>query len=210
MSPDDQPEPTIFVSYSHEDGRLVDSLVQLLRSADTPAFVDRDSIAPGELWLDKIIAAIDTCGKLWLFWCRHSSCSREVEREYTRAIERRKATVPILLDATPLPAHLSAFQWVDMQKTFGPHEKQVKQTMSREEAHAIQRSDRRGRSSVRPQEESAERDEGVPQGHALTDGNLFREGWEIEGDLLVRRTSVVREPAQEKLIDAASRLRPFL
>jgi hypothetical protein len=51
-----------------------------------------------------------------VFWCQQSSESPEVENEYRSAIEAQKEVVPVLLDSTPVPPALGAFQWIDFRE----------------------------------------------------------------------------------------------
>ena len=115
-------EYRIFVSYSRTDLKIVGPLVQLLRTADERIFRDVDSIPPGGRWRAFLTGAIDGCELLLLFWCRHSSKSLEVKKEYKHAIERTKRIVPILLDHTYLPAELSEYQAIDLRQVLGDHE----------------------------------------------------------------------------------------
>jgi hypothetical protein len=57
-----------------------------------------------------------------LFWCRHSSASVEVAKEYGQALEQGKKIIPVLLDATPLPENLAELQAIFMQLGFDDHE----------------------------------------------------------------------------------------
>jgi TIR domain len=116
---DDQQNPavTIFVSYSHLDKLLVDPIVRLLQAVPGGSvFQDCISIPPGQKWRPIIMAALLEARRVLVFWCAHANSSAEVAREYTDAIERGKAVVPVLLDSTPLPPALGEFEWVDLRE----------------------------------------------------------------------------------------------
>jgi len=109
-------EHQIFVSYSHHDASLVQPLVKLLRVAPTFVFLDSDSIKPGEQWRTSLEQAIARASLMVVFWCHHSNQSAEVEREYRAALAGRKDIVPVLLDSTPVPDALGAYQWIDFRE----------------------------------------------------------------------------------------------
>ncbi len=109
------PEFEVFVSYSRHDEPIVVPIIKLLRlGGHGMVFLDLDSIEPGELWRGKLEEALRTATYVVLFWCRHSSDSREVEREYRAALATGKRLVPVLLDKTPLPPGLDQYQWIDL------------------------------------------------------------------------------------------------
>lgn len=109
----------VFVSYSHRDEDLVKPVVQLLRANQSLVFQDIDSIQPGKKWRDEIAKGIAESHLVIVFWCDHANASEEVEKEWKTAIELRKDLLPLLLDATPLPPQLAAFQWIDFQDAVG-------------------------------------------------------------------------------------------
>lgn len=195
----------VFVSYSHEDGRVVKPVVALYRATRESIFIDGTDIPLGAKWRSEIFRAIDACSMVWVFWCRHSADSHEVEIEYLRGIEQGKPTVPVLLDPTPVAQPLAAFQWLDMQGAFAAHEEERVETMSLEEAHRIQRADRTGRDRHLPDEQEDREDPSSGRVYR-SDGNLFREGWELAGDRLIRRNRVVREPSRSELQTAVAKL----
>jgi hypothetical protein len=110
---------SIFVSYSHEDAALVTPVVRLLRATEGLVFQDSDSIGPGKRWRQELDAALVGADLIVVFWCRHSSRSAEVRREYAAAITAGKNVLPVLLDSTPVPENLSEFQWVDFRELAG-------------------------------------------------------------------------------------------
>jgi hypothetical protein len=121
----DKPESTqnarVFVSYSRSDGAIVAPLVKLLRLRGDMVFFDMDSISPGQLWRDELETAIESAGWFVLFWCAHSSQSREVEREFRAALALGKKIVPLLLDDTAIPDRVAEFQGIDFRSIPGLH-----------------------------------------------------------------------------------------
>jgi hypothetical protein len=110
----------IFASYSHYDVDIVKPMIQLLRPSYT-VFLDKDAIIPGKKWMVVIVEAIQGCRSMYLFWCSHSASSPEVQKEYTQAISLEKDIVTVLIDKTPLPTELNAYQWVDLRDVIGNH-----------------------------------------------------------------------------------------
>jgi len=110
--------PVLVISYSRVDRPLVRAVVTMLalamRDIDKAVFYDGD-IEPGELWFAKLQAGIDQAAQLFVFWCNHSSASREVRREFTYALERGKRVVPVLLDNTPLADELAPINGIDLR-----------------------------------------------------------------------------------------------
>jgi hypothetical protein len=109
----------VFVSYSHADSSLVAPVVQLLRLNKSLVFHDIDSIRPGRKWRGEIARALADSSLVVVFWCEHASHSEEVAKEWKAAIDQKKDLLPLLLDATPLPAQLGEYQWIDFRGTVG-------------------------------------------------------------------------------------------
>jgi hypothetical protein len=82
-------------------------------------FQDADRIPPGKRWRDEIAKALAESNLVVVFWCDHASQSSEVAHEWRAALEQEKDLLPLLLDATPLPAELADFQWIDFRGTVG-------------------------------------------------------------------------------------------
>jgi hypothetical protein len=110
---------SVFVSYSHNDVALVTPIVKLLRLNKALVFQDLDSIELGKRWREQAGRVLADARLVVLFWCVHSSHSSEVASEYKSALNTGKDLLPVLLDATPLPAELSEFQWIDFRGTVG-------------------------------------------------------------------------------------------
>lgn len=109
----------IFISYSSRDAIIIEPMVNLMKLSECDIFRDTDSIKPGKLWRAEIVSAIEHCDILVLFWCCHSSISKEVSKEYKKALRLRKSIVPVLLDDSKLPTAVKKFQWIDMRIIFG-------------------------------------------------------------------------------------------
>jgi hypothetical protein len=93
-----------FISYARDDGAIVKSLVERLRSSGYHVFVDLESIRVGENWKRRLEAAILKSRVLILCWSASSKRSEYVTFEYMRALALKKPVYPWRLDATALPA----------------------------------------------------------------------------------------------------------
>ena len=103
---------TVFISYAHEDRDEVFSSVDLLRAGGVKVFYDVAGIDPGEDWKAALYKALANCERVLVFWSEASAASEWVQREWRYALQLGKKIVPTLLDLTPLPVELAAFQAV--------------------------------------------------------------------------------------------------
>jgi hypothetical protein len=81
---------TAFVSYSHKDLNAVYhgvSVLQTFYRADF--FVDRDSLVPSAPWEEQLGDAIVARDVFLLFWSSNAAASREVEKEWKYALEKK-------------------------------------------------------------------------------------------------------------------------
>ncbi|MGE3510196.1 MAG: toll/interleukin-1 receptor domain-containing protein [Vicinamibacterales bacterium] len=114
----------LVVSYARVDRPQVRELVDLLTAANAvekAVFWDGHLVA-GDDWFKQLKRHINKAGKLFVFWCLHSSRSKQVKKEYLYAIKRRKRVIPVLLDNTPLSKELAPIHGIDMRSSVR-HEK---------------------------------------------------------------------------------------
>ena len=100
----------VFLSYSRENERIVSIAARLLRAGGATVFQDVVDIEFGAKWQDALSDAIKRCERVLVFWSAAAATSKWVEREWQAALTAGKRVVPMLLDATPLPAELAALQ----------------------------------------------------------------------------------------------------
>jgi hypothetical protein len=105
------------VSYSRHDEALVKPLAGLLGvAADDAVFLDVASLKPGDLWNEKIIAAVKEASVFVLCWCCECEHSTFVAKEISTALaEGGKRLVPVLFCSTPLPPGMADRQWIDLR-----------------------------------------------------------------------------------------------
>jgi hypothetical protein len=108
----------IVISYSRADRPIVHGLVALLRTGlrglRKAVFWDED-FTPGEEWFQQIAVQIDKADQLFVFWCRHSARSRQVQREVNYALRKKRRVVPVLLDSSALMKRLTKIHAIDLR-----------------------------------------------------------------------------------------------
>jgi hypothetical protein len=111
----------LVISYSRADQPQVRAVVDLITATrydiEDVVFWDAKFVA-GELWFEQLQAAIMRTRTLFVFWCHHSSNSKQVRREYMYARAQNKRLVPVLLDDTPLVQELAEIHAVDLRTAF--------------------------------------------------------------------------------------------
>jgi hypothetical protein len=86
-----------------------------MRVTGGQVFRDEDSIPPATRWREVLASALTEADVVVVFWSCHSATSKEVSAEWKRAQELGKAVLPVLLDDTPMPHELTAFQYLDFR-----------------------------------------------------------------------------------------------
>jgi hypothetical protein len=96
-------KPQVFISYAHEDSSAVDSLRNSLVKAGYQTWIDREGIAGGEAWMDKVPVAIKDSRFFVLVISTSSIKSKWVEKELKFASKNELAILPVLLTSVKLP-----------------------------------------------------------------------------------------------------------
>jgi TIR domain len=108
----------LVISYARPDQPQVRAIVALLKAAlrdiDKAVFWDGEFEA-GDPWFEQIKTNIDAAPQLFVFWCAHSSGSKQVRREFEYAFGAKKRVVPVLLDDTQLCDELSPIAGIDLR-----------------------------------------------------------------------------------------------
>lgn len=106
----------VFISYSHEDAKLVTPLVRLLRyERNDLIFHDKNDIRDGEQWEPQLLQRLGEVHTVMVFWCKHSAESEYVRKEYLQGIAQQKKILPIILDETKMTKELAAYQGIDFR-----------------------------------------------------------------------------------------------
>jgi hypothetical protein len=88
---------SVFISYAHENARIVSAVVERIERAGYSVWYDRD-IKVSSVWTDEIAGAIDGCEVVVVFLSRESVASLFVQSEIEYAFRRQKKIVPVYLD----------------------------------------------------------------------------------------------------------------
>jgi hypothetical protein len=108
----------VFISYSHEDVKLVTPLVRLLRyERDDLIFHDKDGLRDGEPWEPQLLQRLSEVDTVMVFRCAHAAASEYVRKEYLQGIAEHKKILPIMLDQTKMTPELAAYQGIDFRDT---------------------------------------------------------------------------------------------
>ena len=78
----------IFISYAHQDAQQIKLLALAYKAQGVDYFYDRDSLAPGDVYEEKIFNYIDTSDLFVLCWSKNASMSDYVAKEKGRALLR--------------------------------------------------------------------------------------------------------------------------
>lgn len=96
----------IFISYAHEDSAVMDKIQSHLDAAGYAVWIDRASIAGGELWRVRIVEAIENSDIFLLMLSRNSVRSKHVLQELNIADGESKPILPVLIETTEIPREM--------------------------------------------------------------------------------------------------------
>ncbi len=132
---------TVFVSYSSEDRKLVNTIVQMMKDEQIAYWKAPEMIPAGSSYAREIPRAIKECEVFLLVLSRTSQRSIWVEKEIDSAISHRKTIIPFQIDDVPLndtfKFYLNNVQMIsyvmDKEDAFCELKKQLKQLLKKEE-----------------------------------------------------------------------------
>ena len=78
----------IFISYAHQDAQQIKLLALAYKAQGVDYFYDRDSLAPGDVYEEKIFDYIDSSDLFVLCWSKNAAASDYVAKEKGRALLR--------------------------------------------------------------------------------------------------------------------------
>lgn len=78
----------IFISYAHQDAKVIKLLALAYKAQGIDYFYDRDSLAPGDVYGEKIFDYIDSADLFILCWSKNAAQSDYVAKERRRALLR--------------------------------------------------------------------------------------------------------------------------
>src|ERR1700692_2362737 len=109
---------TVFVSYASHDTEVANTVCQFLENHGVRCWIAPRDVAPGALYADAIVRAINESKVLLIVLSQSAVASSHVGREIERAASKRKQIIALRIDAAPLSPALEYFlsesQWLDM------------------------------------------------------------------------------------------------
>ena len=107
----------VFVSYASQDAAIANSIVESLEQRGLRCWIAPRDVAPGSLYADGIVRAINDAKVLVLVLSEHAIASAHVGKEIERASSKGRPILAIRADtATLSPAFeyfLSESQWIE-------------------------------------------------------------------------------------------------
>jgi hypothetical protein len=109
---------TVFVSYASHDTEIANTVCRELESQGIRCWIAPRDVAPGALYADAIVRAINESTVLLIVLSQSAEASSHVGREVERAASKRKQIIAFRVDAANLSPQLEYFlsnsQWIDV------------------------------------------------------------------------------------------------
>jgi 8-oxo-dGTP pyrophosphatase MutT (NUDIX family) len=104
-----------FISYSRQDSSFVDWLVNTLSAQGFSIWLDRNDIQSGEVWDDRIDAALRSCAIMLLILSPAAMNSSAVSEEWKFFLGLDKPVLPLLLEACDPHFRIAKLQYIDFR-----------------------------------------------------------------------------------------------
>jgi TolB-like protein len=109
---------TVFLSYASQDADIANTVCRELESRGIRCWIAPRDVAPGALYADAIVRAINESRVLVVVLSQSAVASSHVGREIERAASKRKPIIALRVDTAPLSPELEYFlsncQWIDV------------------------------------------------------------------------------------------------
>jgi len=109
----------LFISYAHEDKRIVCPLTNELQGLGFDVWIDT-RLRAGTLWGLEIVGAITHCNFFVLFVSSVSAKSDSVRREVDLAYKKGSKIIPVRLEKVNIPSEwdyqLAGIQWIEFEE----------------------------------------------------------------------------------------------
>jgi len=109
---------TVFLSYASQDAEIANTVCRELESRGIPCWIAPRDVAPGALYADAIVRAINESKVLLIVLSQSAVASSHVGREVERAASKRKPIIAFRVDIATLSPELEYFlsnsQWIDV------------------------------------------------------------------------------------------------
>jgi hypothetical protein len=114
--------PTVFLSYSREDSKIVDSIAKKLKNAGIRLWFDKVDLKPGDNWMQEIENSLSSA-RFVIFFISQNSIKKSVwaKQELQIALYRQitgeggARIIPVILEDADVPPLLRQFQWIDLR-----------------------------------------------------------------------------------------------
>jgi TolB-like protein len=108
---------TVFLSYASQDAEMANTVCRELERRGVRCWIAPRDVAPGALYADAIVRAINESKVLLIVLSQSAVASSHVGKEVERASSKHKQIIALRIDAAPLTPALEYFlsesQWVD-------------------------------------------------------------------------------------------------
>jgi TolB-like protein len=109
---------TVFLSYASQDTETANTVCRELESRGIRCWIAPRDVAPGALYADAIVRAINESKVLLIILSQNAVASSHVGREVERAASKRKQIIAFRVDTASLSPELEYFlsssQWIDV------------------------------------------------------------------------------------------------
>ncbi|HWS64600.1 MAG TPA: TIR domain-containing protein [Steroidobacteraceae bacterium] len=109
---------TVFLSYASHDTQIANTVCRELESRGLRCWIAPRDVAPGALYADAIVRAINDSKVLLIVLSQSAVASSHVGREIERAASKHKQIIALRIDTAPLSPALEYFlsesQWIDV------------------------------------------------------------------------------------------------
>lgn len=118
MTPQEQNNEYVFISYSRKDMSFVEKINQELLNGNITTWIDYSGIKIGTHWDNSIQDAIKNCQSLIVVLSPNSVESVYVMDEISFAIEKKKFIIPVLYENCSIPLRINRIQYIDFTEKF--------------------------------------------------------------------------------------------
>jgi TIR domain len=114
-----QVDKHVFISYSRKDDKVMNQVVERLRSRGIKVWIDNEKLIPGTaVWEEEVAKAIKIASGIVVVLSPEAKSSKWVSREITLADQNEKLIVPVLIrgdEHSSIPFRLVNHQYIDMR-----------------------------------------------------------------------------------------------
>ena len=121
----------VFIAYSRADREIATKLAEKIEGLGLSVFFDVN-IAPGDVWRDTIMTALQESTVVIVLWSRSSINSEWVRTEADLALRRGKL-LPVLIGNVEIPlgfSHIQTLDWSEQKRRFNSDDSLIEQLFS--------------------------------------------------------------------------------